>query len=92
MFNIDIHRVTICLFVYLLEYVSGLSSNDEIIDLSGLISNNVSVTKTTDAIIDFNGSTKNTDSETVTKEFSLHYQDFKIKEYINSVCMDMIAP
>ena len=32
MFNINIHRLTICLFLHLLEYVSGSTSNDEIID------------------------------------------------------------
>ena len=45
-----------------MEYVSGLSSNDDIINLSGFTSNNVTVTKTTDAIIiDVYGLTKNLD-------------------------------
>ena len=75
-----------------MEYVSGLSSNDEIIYLIGLTSNNISVISTTDAIIDVNSSTKNLNSETILEEYSKHHNNFKIKEYIDSVCMDMFAP
>ena len=53
------------MILYFLEYISGLSSNDGIINLSGLTSNNIPVTPSTDAIIDVNGSIKNLDSETV---------------------------
>ena len=62
--------------MYLLEYVSALSSNDAIINISGLTSNNVSLTKTADDFIDVNGSTKNLDSETVSEEISIHYNNF----------------
>ena len=48
--------------------------------------------KTTDAIIDVDGSTKKLGSETVPKELSMHHDNFKIKEYIDSVCMDMLTP
>ena len=92
MLNIDVYLLTKCLILYLLEYVSGLSSNDEIINLSGLASNNIPVTPTTDAIIDVNGSTTNLDSETVPEELSKYHNNFKIKEYIDSVCMDMFVP
>ena len=79
MLNIHVYRLTKCLIL--------LSSNDEIINLSGLTSNNIPVTLTTDAIIDANGSTKNLDSETVPEELSKHHNKFNIKEYIDSVCM-----
>ena len=68
MLNIDIHILTKCLILYLLEYVSGSSSNNEIINLSTLTSNNILLSPTTDANIDVNGSTKNLDSETVLEE------------------------
>ena len=79
LFNIDVYRLTKCLILYLLEYVSGLSSNDEIINLSGFASNNIPDVSTNDAIIDVNGSTKNLDSETVPEELSIHHNNFKIK-------------
>ena len=91
LFNIDVYRLTKCLILYLLEYVSGLSSNDEIINLSGLSSNNIPVTPTTNAIIDVNGSAKNLDSETVAEELSKHHNNYNIKELFDSVCMDMFA-
>ena len=56
--NINIYRLTTCLILNILEYVSGLYSNDEI------FSNNISVTLSTHAIIDVNGSTQNLDDET----------------------------
>ena len=62
-----------------MEYVSDLSSNDDIINLSDFTSYNVSVSKTTDAIIYINGSTKNLDSEIVTREISIHHNNFNIK-------------
>ena len=68
MLNINVYRLTTCLILYFLEYISGLSSNDGIINLSGLTSNNVPVTPITDAIIEVNCSTKNLDSETVPEE------------------------
>ena len=68
MLNIDIHILTKCLILYLFEYVSGSSSNNEIINLSTLTSNNILLSPTTDANIDVNGSTKNLDSETVPEE------------------------
>ena len=92
MLNIDIYRLTKCLILYLMDYVSDLSSNDEIISLSGLTSNNIPVTSTTDAIIDVHNSTKNIDSETAPEELSKYHNKFKIKEYIDSVCMDIFAP
>ena len=63
MLNIDICRLKVTyLILYLLKHISGLSSNDDIINLSGFTSNNVTVTKTTDAIIiDVYGLTKNLD-------------------------------
>ena len=90
--NINIYRLTTCLILCFLGYVSGLSSNDEIVDFSAFTSTNFSVTKATDAIIDGNGSTKNLDSEIVPGELSIHHNDFKITEYIDSVCMDIFAP
>ena len=51
-----------------------------------------SVTKTADVIIDVNGSTQNLDSKTVPEELSVHHNNFKIKEYIDSVCMEMFTP
>ena len=92
MLNINIYRLTTCLILYLLEYFSGLSSNNKIINLSCLTSKNIPVIPTTDAIIDVNGSTKNLDGETVPEELSIHHNNFKIKEYIDSVCMDIFAP
>ena len=74
-----------------MEYVSDLSSNDKIIDLSGSTSNNVSVTKTSDVIININGSTKNPDSETIPEELSILYNYFKINKYIDHMCIDMFA-
>ena len=68
--------------LYLLDYATGLSSNDDIINLSGFTSNNVSVSNTTDAIIDVNGSTKNLDSQTVPEEISIHHDDFKSKNIL----------
>ena len=65
--------------MYLVEYVSGLTWNDEIINLNGLNSNNIPVTPTTNAIINVNGSTKNIDSEIVPVELSIHHNDFKNK-------------
>ena len=87
-----IYRLTKCLILYLLEYVPDLSPNDDIINLSGFTSNHIPVTPTTDATIDVNSSTKPLDSETVTEEISIHHNNFKIKEYFDSVCMDMFAP
>ena len=52
-----------------MDYVSVLSSNYEIINLSCLTFNNIPVTPTTDAIIDVNDSIKNLDSETIPEEF-----------------------
>ena len=91
MLNINVYRLTKCLILYLLGYVSGVSSNDEIINLSGLTSKIIPVTPTTDAIIDVNGSTKNLDSETVPEELSNHHYNFKNKVYIDSVCMNVFA-
>ena len=68
------------------------SSNDAIINLSGLTSNNIPVTPTTDAFIGVNDSTKSINSETVPEELSKYHYDFKIKEYIDSVCMDKFPP
>ena len=79
------------MLLYLLEYAISLSSNDDIINRSGFTSNNVSVSKTTDAIVDINGSTKNLDSQTVPDEISINHNDFKIKEYIEAICMYMFA-
>ena len=92
MYNINIFRLTKCLILYVMEYNSGLSLDDEIFNLSGLTFNNIPVATTTDAIIDVNGLTKNLKNETVPEEFSIHHNNFKIKEYIDSVCMDMFAP
>ena len=92
MLKINVYRLTKCLMLYFLEYVSGLSSNDKIINLSGVTSNKIPVTPTTDAIIAVNGSTKNLNSETVLDELSKHHSNFKIKEYSDSVCMDILVP
>ena len=92
MLNVDIYIQTKCLILHLMEYVSHLTSDVEIINLCGFISNNISVAPTTDAIINVYGSTKSLYSATVPEELSKHHNNFKIKEYIDSVCMDMFAP
>ena len=89
MLNIKIYTLVIYLISYILKYATVISLVDDIIDLSGLTSNNVPVSKTTDAIRDVNGSTKNVDSETVPEGVPIHHNNFKIKKYINSMGMDM---
>ena len=92
MLNLNVYRLTTCLILYLLEYVSGLSSNDEIINRSGFTSNNIPLTPTTDAIIDVNGSTQILNTETVPEDLSKHHNNFMIKQHIGAVCMEMFAP
>ena len=92
MLNIDVHRLTKCLILNLMAYVSSLSSNDEIINLSGLTAYNISVIQTANDIKVVNGSTKNLDTLTVPEEISIHHNNLKIKEYIDSVYIDMFAP
>ena len=78
-----IYTLITYLILYLLKYAIGLSPKDNIINISGFTSNNVSISKTTDAIIDVNGKTV---------EISIHHYDFKIKEYmIYYGCMNMFA-
>ena len=39
-----------------------------------------------------NGLTKNPDADTVPEDISIHQDIFKIKEYIDSYCLDMFSP
>ena len=44
MLNINTYRLITCLILYIMEDVPGLSSNNEINNLSGSTSNNIPVT------------------------------------------------
>ena len=79
------------MILFLLEYATGSCSNDDIIDLSAFSFNNVSASKTNDAFVDLSGSTTKVDCAKVSEQVSIHHNNSKIKEYIDSVCMDMFS-
>ena len=88
--HININTKNIYLILFLLEYATDSYSKNDTILFSVFSSNNVTVSKTSFAIVDLSDSTTKEDFEKFSEEDSIHHNNFKIKEYIDSVCMDKI--